>query len=261
MPRSVRGAPPTVDGDWVARQIDRRDVGRDARLELRMRLFDRQGRVRERGLVLLRLSGETRAGAGPGAPKGDRILLRFTSPAEIAGTSLLVWQHPGAEDERFLYLPALGRVRRIAGAEAQDSFVGTDFTYEDIGGRELDEFTYRLLNEHAAWTAPDGTRHPAYRLESRRKDPRGRYPRIVSLVRQDSFVVVEAEIFNRRDELEKHFEVRRLDVIDGIWTPLELAMTNRLETTRTELVVLKVDYNLGLTEADFSRRALERGAR
>ena len=89
-----------------------------------MRLYDRQGRVRERALTMLRLRGEK--------DKGDRALIRFTYPNDIRNTAFLVWEHPGADDERFLYLPALGRVRRIAGQEKDESFVGSDLSYEDI---------------------------------------------------------------------------------------------------------------------------------
>jgi len=123
--------------DEVARRVDARDTGRDSRLEMTMRLFDRQGRVRERALVVQAMRAQGR--------EGDRMLVRFQSPTDIRGTGFLVWEHPDADDERFLYLPALGRVRRIAGAETQESFVGSDLTYEDIGGRELDHYTYTLV--------------------------------------------------------------------------------------------------------------------
>jgi hypothetical protein len=253
---AVRSQDATPTGEWVARQVQGRDTGRDGRLDMRMRLFDRQGRARERTLTLWALD----ASAVTTGPAGDRRLIRFTHPGDIRGTSFLVWEHPDAENERFLYLPALGRVRRIAGGEAQESFVGSDFTYEDIGGREFDDYSYALLDAQAEWTAPDGTRHPAYRLESRRRDAAARFPRIVSLVRRDNFVVVRAEIFNRRDERQKLYEVRRLEPVDGIWTATDVVMVNELDRTRTELIVERAEYNVGLTEAQFSRRELERGA-
>jgi Outer membrane lipoprotein-sorting protein len=152
-------------------------------------------------------------------------------------------------------------VRRITGAEAQESFVGSDFTYEDIGGREFDEYTFRLLEKEDSWTAPGGERLSAYRLESRRKDPSSRYPRVVSLVLKDSFVVVHSDIYNRRDEKEKAYDVRRLERVEGIWTAFESAIANDLDGTRTELIVDDVDYNVGLQLDDVSRRELERGAR
>jgi len=239
----------------VARQAQDRDTGRDGRSTMRMRLFDRQGRVRERVLTTLSLKG------GPGRPvPGDRSLTRFTYPNDINGTGFLVWENPSADDERFLYLPSLGRVRRIAGNETQDSFMGSDFTYEDIGGREFNDYTYTLLDEASTWTGPDGAPHQAYRLESRAKDPGARFPRVVSLIRKDNFVVVHGEIHNKRDELQKAFDVKKLDRVTGIWTILEMVMADAAQRTRTELVVEKMEYNVGLKEADFSRRELERGA-
>lgn len=251
-----QGRSPEERGTWVARRVQDRDTGRDSRSTMRMRLFDRQGRARERVLTTLGLKG------GPGRPApGDRSLTRFTYPNDISGTGFLVWENPDGEDERFLYLPSLGRVRRIAGNEAQDSFMGSDFTYEDIGGREFSDYTYTLLDESGRWTAPDGSIHPVYRLESRSRDARARFPRVVSLVRQDNFLVVRADIFNRRDEVQKVFDVKRVDRISGIWTVLEMTMADALQKTRTDLVVETVEYNVGLTPADFSRRALEQGAR
>ena len=248
------GAPPRQDGDWLARQVDQRDTGKDARMTMRMRLFDRQDRVRERALTLIALRG------GPGRPvPGDRSLVRFTYPNDIKGTGFLVWEHPDADDERFLYLPALGRVRRIAASEAQESFVGSDFTYEDIGGRQLEDYTYRLIEEDGrtkAWRAPDGATHQVYTLESRRRDAGARFPRVISLVRADNFVVVRAEIHNRRDELQKMFEATRVEQTGAYWTTLEMRMTDALQRTRTELAIERVDYDVGLTPDDFSRRQL-----
>jgi predicted SPOUT superfamily RNA methylase MTH1 len=83
---------------------------------------------------------------------------------------------------------------------------------------------------------------------------------VVSLVRKDNFVAVHAEIHNKRDELQKTFDVRKLDRVSGIWTVLEMVMADAPQHTRTELVVEKVEYNVGLKETDFSRRELERGA-
>jgi hypothetical protein len=196
---------------------------------------------------------------GKGKTEGDRVLTRFTRPEDIRGTSFLVWEHPGADAERFLYLPSLGRVRRIAGAEAQESFVGTDFTYEDIGGREFDDYSYALLEENATWKPPDGPPLPAYRLESRHRDTGSKYPRLVSLVTRD-FVVVGAEIFNRRNEREKVYTVGNLERVEGIWTVMQAEMSNLTDRTRTTLTIAKIEYNVGLPADAFSRRELERGA-
>ena len=169
-----------------------------------------------------------RGRGAPGAPRRRPTAIACSSastiPNDIRGTGFLVWEHPDADDERFLYLPSLGRVRRIAGSETQESFVGSDFTYEDIGGREFDDYTYAFAGptENASWTAAaGGAARPAWRLESRRKDAAAEFPRVVSLVLKDSFVVVGADIFNRRNEKQKVYTVRRLEQVEGIWTVMD----------------------------------------
>jgi hypothetical protein len=257
-----QAARPTAEA--VARQVQDRNTGRDSRASMRMKLFDRHSRVRERALSLITLRGREAPGAPPSAPDGDRLLIRFTYPNDIRGTGFLVWEHPNSDDERFLYLPSLGRVRRIAGAETQESFVGSDFTYEDIGGREFDEYTYAFAGpdgENTSWSPAGGAPRPAWRLESRRKDASAEFPRVVSVVLKDSLVVVGAEVYNRRNEKQKVYTVRRLEQIESIWTVMESEMTNGLEKTRTELVVESMNYNVGLKDSDFSRRELERAVK
>jgi hypothetical protein len=238
--------------EWVAQQIDQRDTGRDSRAEMRMRLFDRRGRVRERALVITALRG---AGSN-----GDRTLIRFTYPNDIRDTAFLVWEHPDADDERFLFLPALGRVRRIAGEEKQESFVGSDLSYEDIGGRDISDYTWSFADQNSTWTAPDGTKAAAWSLESRARDRNAQYPRSVSLVLKERFVIVHAEAFNARNERAKVFDVKRLERVDNIWSVMDLTVDNERDNTRTELTTTSLKHNVGLTETDFSRRQLEQPA-
>lgn len=243
----------TPTADWVARQVDSRDTGRDAVLQMRMLLWDRQGRQRERTLELQSLRGADKPADGI----GDRVLIRFSYPNDIKGTGLLVLERAGADDDRYLYLPALGRVRRIAGAERQSSFAGSDLSYEEFGGRALEDYTYELLDANARWTAPDGQAHAAYRLKSIARDTTLTYPSAVSLVRADNFVVVQADVFDRRGTRAKQYTVKRLEQISGVWTVMEAVMTHEIDRTRTELTVTAARYNTGLTAAAFSRRALE----
>jgi hypothetical protein len=256
--------PRALSAEEVARRVQDRDTGRDSRMTFRMRLFDRHNRTRERVITLTGLRGRSAAGASVAAPEGDRLLIRFIYPNDIRGTSFLVWEHPQKDDERFLFLPSLGRVRRIAGTEAQESFAGSDFSYEEIGGREFDDYTYAFAGpdgERASWTPPSGgPAKDAWRLESRRKDASAPFPRVVSLILKESFMVVQAEIYNRRNERQKLYTVKRLEQVEKIWTAMSSEMSNALEKSRTDLDVYAVEYNVGLKEADFSRRELERGA-
>src|SRR5688500_7895615 len=104
----VLGQQKLTAGD-IARRVQDRDTGRDSRAAMRMKLFDRQNRARERALTLTSLEGRANPAAAGAAPDGDRLLIRFTYPNDIRGTGFLVLEHPKTEDERFLYLPSLGR--------------------------------------------------------------------------------------------------------------------------------------------------------
>lgn len=248
-PAAIQSTRRPQSAEAVVREAQDRDTGRDSRAEMRMRLFDRQGRVRERVMTLWTKRGTGRS--------GDRTLLRFSSPGDIRNTGFLVWETPGKEDERFLFLPALGRVRRISGAEKQESFVGSDLSYEDIGGRQVEDYTYTFTDERGSWTAPDGTRREAWVVESRAKDARALHPRSVSTILKDSLVMVHAEEFDRHGERAKVFDVRKLEQVDGIWTVLGLSVTDERARTRTELETTGIRYNVGLTDDDVSRRRLE----
>ena len=81
----------------------------------------------------------------------------------------------------------------------------------------------------------------------------------MSLVLKDTFLVVQADIYNRRNEGQKTYSVRRIQQVQGIWTVFDSSMANALDKTRTDLAVENVGYNVGLDEATFSRRELESG--
>jgi hypothetical protein len=152
-------------------------------------------------------------------------------------------------------------VRRIAGQEKQESFVGSDLSYEDIGGRDVTDYDYAFAAENATWTAPDGRTHAAWALESKSKDAGAEFPRSVALVLKDRLISVHADIFNRRNEPTKVFDVTRLERVDGIWTAMDLVVANQRDKTRTELTTTYLRYNTGLKDDDFSRRQLEQGTR
>lgn len=238
------------DGRWVAEQIRDRDQGRDARFDMRMRLVDSRGGVRERRFTLMLMRG---------AAGEDRALVRFTEPADIRSTALLIWKHASAETERFLFLPAMGRIRRIAGGEAQESFVGSDFSYEDISGQDIEAYAYELLDADATTNDPAGATYQSYKLQARARDTGAPFPVTISYVDKESFVVRRMERLDRAGQRRKTYDVQKLEKVRGFWTVLAATMATDRDRTRTELVIDSSEYNVGLTEDDFSRRALERG--
>ena len=230
-------------GLWVAQNIDKRERGNDASLKMDMTLTDKRDRERQRKLLIIRKDFEGT----------DKLLLKFTYPMDIKGTSFLVWEHKGTDNERFLYLPALGRIRRIATREKNENFAGTDFSYEDISGRKLEDYTYELIKEEIIYEEKN-----CYLLASYPKEKNSKYPKIISWVRKDNFVVIKGEYYNKKRKIEKTYKVLKLDKIDGIWTVLEHSMENHKTSHKTLITVKDVKYNKGVPDKRFERRALKR---
>lgn len=233
----------TTTGLWVAQRGDKRETGRDAALKMEMRLIDKKGQERKRKLFIIRkdFNGE------------DKLLLKFTYPNDIKGTSFLVWEHKDKENERFLYLPALGRIRRIATSQKEENFAGTDFSYEDITGRKLEDYTYQLIKENVSYEGKS-----CYLLASYSKKKQVKFPKILSWVRRDIFVAIKAEYYNKKEKVVKTFKVLNLKKIDDIWTPLELSMENHKTSHKTFIKVTKVQYNKGIPDYRFKRKELKR---
>jgi hypothetical protein len=234
-----------VTGEWVARKMSDRNTGNDSMVEMKMELIDTKGRTTERKLFMISKDYE-----GEG-----KMLLRFTEPEDIRGTSFLVWEQKSKDDERFLYLPALGRTRRITSAEKTDSFAGSDFSYEDISGREFEDFTYRLLQDTTRSYCPG-----CYLLESVPKNKDTEYAKTVALVDTTSFLPIRVEYFDSRDRLFKRFTLLEKEKISGIWTMMEMEMEDLKGDHMTRISVLETQYNKGVEDRKFTRRELERGA-
>jgi hypothetical protein len=230
-----------TSGFWVAQKVDEREKGEDASLQMDMVLIDKKGRERERRLFIIRKDFDG----------NDKLLLKFTYPNDIRGTSFLVWEHEERDNERFLYLPALGRVRRIATSEKDENFAGTDFSYEDISGRKLQNYTYRLLEEEVMY---ENTK--CYLLASYPKEANAKFPMIHSWIRKDNFVVIKADYYNNKEEIEKTFHVLKLDKVDGIWTSLELLMENHEMNHKTFSKITHVVYNQGIQDTRFDKKEL-----
>jgi hypothetical protein len=234
---------PALTGDELARRIEARDRGDDARFEMEMRLYDHRGRETLRRLTVLLRREESL----------DRFLLRFTYPGDLRDTGLLNLERSDGEDDRYLFLPALGRSRRVAAQEKEDSFVASDFSYEEISGQRISDYDYRVLG------VDELAGRPVYLLESKRKDPESRRPRSVSWVDGERFVMLKSEIFDASGDKSKEFEVQRVELVDGIWTTVEQSMRTLPDGTRTTLVVTRAEYNRGVSPRLFSRQTLERG--
>ncbi len=230
-------------GAWVAKKVDDRYTGRDSTSTMEMILIDKKGIERKRNLFILRKDYDG----------SDKLLVKFTYPNDIKGTSFLVWEHRDEDNERFLYLPELGRVRRIASRERDENFAGTDFSYEDISGRMFEDYTYRMLKEDVVYNG-----HHCFVVGYYPKEKKQKYPKIITVIRRDNFVAVKGGYYNSAGKLEKNYEVLSVEKVEGIWTPLEMRMENRKTGHRTIINVKKIEYNQSIGDDRFTRSELKR---
>jgi uncharacterized protein len=218
--------------------------GEDFRATVTMKLTNKGGDVRERQLTMLR--GNT------GEPGGNqRYLILFHKPQDVRRTSFLVWKYPEKDDDRWLFLPAVDLVRRIAASDRRSSFVGSDFTYEDISGRDLSADRRKLLRRETL----DGA--DCFVIES---TPRGdaEFARRLSWIDAESFMPRKEEYYDRHDRLFKVFSGEVIQMVEGHPTMLRRSMRDVSSGHATIVEMAGVDYDLGIEADVFTERYLRR---
>lgn len=239
---SARSAEP-VDARTIIQRVYDRDDGKDSYSKVDMLITDRSGMTTARSTISAVKDFGTLS----------KSYIRFTSPASIDGTSFLSWQVEGKDDEQFLYLPELGRERRIASSQRDGDFVNTDFTYEDMQKRIVDKDTHKILREEKVGA------YDCWVIESVPIDPKSsQYKRWVSWVPKGIYLPLRVEYYTRiLRQPTKILTLRRLEKISGIWTAKEAEMKNYERNTMTVLRTIEIKYNKGLPDRMFTRAYLK----
>jgi outer membrane lipoprotein-sorting protein len=245
------GARAEVDADAVMRAIDARERGRDQTMMSTWTLVERSGSERRR---VLRSYWRDFRGEG-GAIHSKRIVV-FDAPPDLADTAFLVSSPLAADrdDDRWIYLPALRKVRRIAGRDRGQSFFGTDFAYEDLAERSADEDTHRFLRTERT---AQGERQL---IESVPKDATFPYAKRDLWVDPTNHTVTRIEFFDRKGRAAKTLTVA-WQRVDGIWAWRRLEMRSALKGHRTVVEVTSVRHNTRLPDALFNEASLRLGVR
>lgn len=188
-----------------------------------------------------------------GVKEGDRTVIVFKDPPDIRGTGLLTHQHRTGDDDQWLYLPALRRIKRIASSNRASSFVGSEFTYEDLMPPELSKYQYRYLRDDPI----DGV--PVWVVESVPRFKDSGYSRMELFLRRDNYQTVQANFYDKKGDLLKVARFEGWWKVDGRWWRARIVHMDNVQTrksTRIEVVRLKIGN--GLAPRDFTKRALER---
>ncbi len=218
--------------------------GNDGRAEARMMIVDKQGRKQIRQFVILRRNVEK---------GGDQqYLVSFTRPADVARTTFLVNKHPGKDDDRWLYLPGLDLVKRIAAGDKRTSFVGSTFFYEDISGRDIAADDYRISAEtDSHWL-----------LEATPKSTKGvEFSRFTVKVNKQNYLPEVAEYYDGQDKLYRRISAVKIRVINDIPTIVQMKAEDLRNGGYTINQMRNVRYDEGIPEAIFTERSLRRPPR
>jgi hypothetical protein len=230
------------DPRQIMEEVQERAQAKSQRYEGTLQVIDRNGRTTEKRWEYDRLGSAGRS----------KAVLRFTAPAEVKGVALLVVNHPDRSSDQWMWTPALARDRRIALQDRSTRFFGTDFSFEDLEERDVDQFEFKLLGEEAI----DGA--ACWRIESRPKQSKtSQYTRSVVWVRQDHYVFARLESYIA-DQVVRRLNYSQIENAQGIWSARRLEMTDLRRQSRTILRLEKLTYNLPLDEEAFTLQALRR---
>jgi Outer membrane lipoprotein-sorting protein len=183
----------------------------------------------------------------------SKAILRFTTPAEVKGVALLIVNHTDRASDQWMWTPAIERDRRIATQDRSTRFFGTDFSFEDLEERDVDQFDYKLAGDDTI----DGS--ACWKIESKPKEAKSsQYTSSLVWVRKDNYVVAQIEDYSK-DKLIRRIHYSDIQNVGGVWTPRTVEVFDANRKSRTVLKLEKLEYNLPMQHEEFTLEALRRG--
>jgi outer membrane lipoprotein-sorting protein len=236
---------PEEKGLAIAQEDDRRDNGfGDFTADMLMTLRNRHGEESQRII-------RNRTLEVPG--DGDKSLVIFDKPRDVKGTALLNFAHKTGNDDQWLYLPALKRVKRISSANKSGSFMGSEFAFEDVTSQEVEKYTYRWIRDetHEGLECFVFERYPVYQNSG--------YTRQVVWLDKAEYRLLKIDFYDRKNSLLKTLIHKGYNkYLDKFWYPDEMFMENHQTGKTTLLVWSNYKFQNGLRDKDFNRNSLKR---
>ena len=233
-----------LTGKEIMQKVDKREKATTDSFTMRMTLINSGGKKRVRQV--------TAYSKDYGSEK--KTVMVFMLPADVKGAGYLSFSYDDVSksDDRWLYMPALKKAKRISGSSSQDYFMGTDFTYDDISGHKIDDYTYTLLAEETV----DGKN--CWKIESV-PVKKSMYSKYVSWIDKESLVQVKAEFYDEQGTLLKVLTVSGIEKKDGFWTAGKMEMNNLQKKHTTVIETLKHEFNKNIPDSYFRVNSLEEG--
>lgn len=217
---------------------------KDSKSKMTMKLVNAKGqtRIRQMQSKSLELDG------------GDKSLMEFLSPADVKGTKFLNYEHAKKDDDQWLYLPALKRVKRISSKNKSGAFMGSEFSYEDVSSFNIEKYDYKneevketKLNEKNVYVVE---RYPNYKYSG--------YTKQVSYVDAKTFLTLQVDYYDRKKSLLKSAYFSDYKLINGVYRNGKIHMKNFSNSKQSILVWEEESIKNGLTNKDFHKRVLKK---
>ena len=225
----------------VAEAEKRTDVA-SQRYEGLLQVFDAKGKISDKRWTMERL----------GAHGTSKAVLRFTVPAEVKGVAMLIVNHPDRASDQWMWTPAIERDRRIALQDRSTRFFGTDFSFEDLEERDVNQYDYTLIGDDTI----DGA--ACWKIQSTpRESKSSQYTRSIVWVRKDNYAFARFENYVK-DQVARRLNFSNIQNVQGIWTAKQLEMTDVRRGSHTVLTLDQLAYNVPLKDEDFTLQAIRR---
>ena len=230
--------------------------GKDGRAEVDMRIVDDQGRTRIRRFTMLRRDEQPPEAKDPSGENdeytGDqRFYVYFKAPPDVGETVFLVWKNVAIDrnDDRWLYLPDLDLVKRIAASDKRTSFVGSHFYYEDVSGRNINEDKHELAEVTDTY----------YVMNNIPKDPdMVEFSHYKMWIHRDTYMPIQTEYYDDRGEAYRRYKVLNVSKQQGFLTVTQSKMEDLRTGGHTTVEYTQVQYNVGLPRDIFTERYLRK---
>jgi hypothetical protein len=237
---------PEEKGLVISKEADRRDAGfENSFADMRMVLKNKHGQesVRKIRVRTLEVEGD-----------GDKSLTIFDTPKDVKGTAFLTFTHKAGDDDQWLYLPALKRIKRISSRNKSGSFVGSEFAYEDISSPEVEKYTYRWIRDEV-YDSQECFVVERYPVDKKNSG----YTRQVAWIDKNEYRTLKVNYFDRKNSHLKTLTFTGYKkYLDKYWRPDEMNMINLQTGKSTQLVFTNYKFRTGLKDRDFNKNSLKR---
>ncbi|MEL3906125.1 MAG: outer membrane lipoprotein-sorting protein [Treponema sp.] len=232
-----------LTGYDIMKKADERPQPATAEFTIEMSLINPKGKVRVRTISVHKKEYDS----------GTKQVMIFSKPADVKGVGYLSISHKdGSEDDRWLYMPALKKVRRISGSSSGDSFMGSDFSYDDMGGHQLDDYDYTLLGTETL----EG--RSVWKIEII-PHTKKQYSKSIAWVDQETLLYLKSEFYDKQEQQIKLLTAEDIQKESGFWVAKKMTMENVQTKHKTVIKTLQAKYNMNISDSIFRASALESG--